>query len=44
MNASPRIVWAKLYGTGGVTKVSGGDLQAALGTYSTWMSFVKLTK
>lgn len=38
---SPRIVWAKLYGTGGVTKVSGGDLQAALGTYSTWMSFVK---
>jgi stage II sporulation protein D len=38
---SPRIVWAKLYGTGGVTKVSGGQLEAALGTYSDWMTFVK---
>jgi stage II sporulation protein D len=38
---SPRIVWAKLYGTGGVTKVRGDQLEAALGTYSDWMSFVK---
>jgi SpoIID/LytB domain protein len=40
---SPRIVWAKLYGTGGVTKVSGAQLQAALGAYSSWMTFVKQT-
>jgi SpoIID/LytB domain protein len=40
---SPRIVWAKLYGTGGVTKVRGDQLEAALGTYSDWMTFVKLT-
>jgi stage II sporulation protein D len=38
---SPRIVWAKLYGTGGVTKVRGDQLESALGTYSDWMSFVK---
>jgi stage II sporulation protein D len=38
---SPRIVWAKLYGTGGVTKVRGDQLEAALGTYSDWMSFIK---
>jgi stage II sporulation protein D len=41
--ASPRIVWAKLYGTGGVTKVRGDQLEAALGTYSDWMTFVKLS-
>jgi stage II sporulation protein D len=40
---SPRIVWAKLYGTGGVTKVRGDQLEAALGTYSDWMTFVKQT-
>jgi stage II sporulation protein D len=39
---SPRIVQAKLYGTGGVTKVSGEQLESALGGYSTWMSFRKL--
>ncbi len=39
--ASPRIVWARLYGTGGVTKARGDQLEAALGTYSDWMSFVK---
>jgi stage II sporulation protein D len=38
---SPRIVWAQLYGTGGVTKVRGDQLESALGTYSDWMSFVK---
>jgi stage II sporulation protein D len=40
---SPRIVWAKLYGTGGVTKARGDQLEAALGTYSDWMTFVKVT-
>lgn len=39
---SPRIVWAKLYGTGGVTKIRGDQLQSALGAYSTWMSFRKI--
>lgn len=38
---SPRIVAAKLVGTGGVTKVSGEQLEVALGAYSTWMSFQK---
>jgi len=39
---SPRIVSAKLFGTGGVTTVTGEQLQVALGGYSTWMSFQKL--
>jgi stage II sporulation protein D len=39
---SPRIVWAKLYGTGGVTKIRGDQLESALGAYSTWMTFQKL--
>jgi SpoIID/LytB domain protein len=39
---SPRIVWAKLYGTGGVTRVSGDQLESALGAYSSWMYFRKL--
>jgi len=39
---SPRIVAAKLIGTGGVTKVSGEQLEVALGAYSTWMSFQKV--
>ena len=41
---SPRIVSARLYGTGGVTKVSGEALESALGGYSTWMTFQKITK
>lgn len=40
---SPRIVTAKLIGTGGVTRVSGEQLEVALGAYSTWMSFQKVT-
>jgi stage II sporulation protein D len=40
--ASPRIVWAKLYGTGGVTRARGDQLETALGAYSTWMSFEKV--
>jgi stage II sporulation protein D len=39
---SPRIVWAKLVGTGGTTKIRGDQLESALGAYSTWMSFSKL--
>jgi SpoIID/LytB domain protein len=40
--ASPRIVWARLIGTGGTTKIRGDQLESALGGYSTWMSFRKL--
>jgi stage II sporulation protein D len=40
--ASPRIIEAKLYGTGGVTTVSGTDLEVALGGYSDWMTFQKV--
>ena len=39
---SPRIVGAKLYGTGGVTKISGEQLEVALGGYDTWMTFQKI--
>jgi stage II sporulation protein D len=41
--ASPRIITAKLIGTGGTTTVSGTDLESALGGYDTWMSFEKVT-
>ena len=36
---SPRIVSADIVGSGGTTKVSGSQLQTALGGYSTWMTF-----
>ncbi|HEX3609267.1 MAG TPA: SpoIID/LytB domain-containing protein [Solirubrobacterales bacterium] len=39
---SPRIIWAKLYGTSGVTKIRGDQLESALGTYSDWMTFEKV--
>jgi stage II sporulation protein D len=39
---SPRIVSAKLIGSGGVTTVSGSQLEVALGGYDTWMSFEKV--
>lgn len=39
---SPRIVWAKLVGTGGVTKIRGDQLESALGAYDRWMSFKKV--
>jgi stage II sporulation protein D len=39
---SPRIVWAKLYGTGGVTTIRGDQLASALGAYDRWMSFEKV--
>ena len=41
---TPRIVTARLYGTGGVTTVSGLDLESALGSYATWMTFQKVEK
>lgn len=40
---SPRIIEAKLYGTGGVTSVTGEQLEIALGGYSTWMTFEKIS-
>lgn len=39
---SPRIIEAKLYGTGGVSTVSGSELEVALGGYDTWMRFEKV--
>jgi stage II sporulation protein D len=39
---SPRIVWARLYGTGGVTQIRGDQLQLALDAYDRWMSFSKV--
>jgi SpoIID/LytB domain protein len=39
---SPRIIEAKLYGTGGVSTVTGSQLSLALGGYDTWMSFEKV--
>jgi stage II sporulation protein D len=40
--ASPRIIEAKLVGSGGVTTVSGEQLEVALGGYDTWMTFEKV--
>jgi stage II sporulation protein D len=40
--ASPRIVWARLYGSGGATEVRGDHLAAALGAYTSWMNLQKL--
>jgi stage II sporulation protein D len=40
--ASPRIVWARLVGTGGTTMIRGDELQSALGAYDRWMTFVKV--
>jgi stage II sporulation protein D len=42
--SSPRIVWARLHGTGGVTTIRGDRLAAALGAYDSWMTFSKLAK
>jgi len=40
--ASPRIVWARLYGTGGMNKIRGDQLASALGGYDRWMTFQKV--
>jgi stage II sporulation protein D len=39
---SPRIVTAKLVGTGGVSTLTGSQLSVALGGYDTWMTFEKI--
>ena len=39
--ASPRIVKAKLVGSGGTTKVTGPDLRSYLGLPDTWAIFTK---
>jgi len=39
---SPRIIEAKLIGTGGTTTASGEQLEVALGGYDTWMTFQKV--
>jgi stage II sporulation protein D len=39
---SPRIITAKLVGTGGVSTVTGSQLSVALGGYDTWMKFQKV--
>jgi stage II sporulation protein D len=39
---SPRIIEAKLVGTGGVSIVTGEQLEVALGGYDTWMTFEKV--
>jgi stage II sporulation protein D len=41
--ASPRIISANLIGTAGTTTVTGTDLESALGSYSDWMTFEKVT-
>jgi stage II sporulation protein D len=40
--SSPRIVWARLVGTGGTTMIRGDQLAAALGAYDRWMTFRKV--
>ncbi|MEZ5076232.1 MAG: SpoIID/LytB domain-containing protein [Solirubrobacterales bacterium] len=39
---SPRVLRAKLVGTGGTTTVTGSQLSLALGGYDTWMYFRKI--
>ena len=39
---SPRIISARLIGTGGVSTVTGEQLEVALGGYDTWMTFQKV--
>jgi stage II sporulation protein D len=39
---SPRIVWARLYGTRGVSKIRGDSLQYALGAFDRWLGFRKV--
>jgi stage II sporulation protein D len=39
---SPRIITAKLVGTGGISTVTGSELSVALGGHDTWMKFQKV--
>jgi len=41
---SPRILKAKLFGTGGVSYATGSELMLALGGYDTWMHFRKVVR
>jgi stage II sporulation protein D len=41
--ASPRIMWARLVGTGGSSMIRGDQLAATLGGYDRWMTFRKVT-
>lgn len=41
---SPRIITAKLIGTGGDSTVTGSQLSVALGGYDTWMKFQKVVR
>jgi stage II sporulation protein D len=41
---SPRIISAKLVGTGGTTTITGSQLSVALGGYDTWMTFEKVVR
>jgi stage II sporulation protein D len=41
---SPRILEAKLVGTGGTTTVTGSELAGALGGHDTWMTFEKVVR
>jgi stage II sporulation protein D len=41
---TPRIEEARLFGSGGVSTVTGEQLEVALGAYSTWMSFQKVVR
>jgi stage II sporulation protein D len=41
---SPRIISAKLIGTGGTSTVTGSQLSLALGGYDTWMTFEKVVR
>jgi stage II sporulation protein D len=40
--SSPRIMWARLVGTGGSSMIRGDQLAAALGGYDRWLSFRKV--
>jgi stage II sporulation protein D len=42
--ASPRIIEAKLVGTGGTTTATGSELAGALGGHDTWMTFKKVVR
>ena len=40
---TPRIITAKLIGTGGVSTVTGAEIESALSAYSDWMTFQKVS-
>ena len=42
--SSPRIVWARLHGSGGVTRIRGDQLASALGGYDRWLTFRKVVE